>query len=51
MDLLVLNIIVGIIVILVGIVVSKRNPDQKAFKIITIVGILDVIVSSLRLLL
>lgn len=51
MELLSLNIVGGIIAIIVGFVLTKRYPEQKALWIIVIIGLLDVIISLIRILL
>ncbi|MCB2341922.1 hypothetical protein [Clostridium estertheticum] len=51
MELLLLNILGGFIFSLVGAVLYYRNRDQKAYIILIVVGILQLIITVIRIIL
>ncbi|MBW9171763.1 hypothetical protein [Clostridium estertheticum] len=51
MELLLLNILGGFIFSLVGTVLYYRNRDQKAYIILIVVGILQLIITVIRIIL
>ncbi|AWC34099.1 hypothetical protein ACRS6Y_07395 [Bacillus cytotoxicus] len=51
MDLLVLNLIGGIIALLIGGILYYRRPEQKAFLLLMAIGGVDIIITGMRMLL
>lgn len=51
MDLLVLNIVGGVIALLIGGILYYRNPKQKGFLLLMAIGIVSVIISGIRMFL
>ncbi|PEB51380.1 hypothetical protein CON65_24880 [Bacillus pseudomycoides] len=50
-DLLVLNLVGGFIALLIGGIVYYRNPKQKFFLVLTVIGIVSVITTGIRMFL
>lgn len=51
MDLLILNIVGGVIALLIGGILYYRNPKQKGFLLLMAIGIVSVIITGIRMLL
>ena len=51
MDLLVLNLVGGFIALLIGGILYYRNPKQKFFLVLTVIGIVSVITTGIRMFL
>ncbi|SFJ28221.1 hypothetical protein [Bacillus sp. 71mf] len=51
MDLLVLNLVGGLIALLIGGVLYYRNPEQKFYLLLIVIGVLDIVIAGIRMLL
>ncbi|MBD7911569.1 MULTISPECIES: hypothetical protein [Clostridium] len=51
MQLLTLNLLGGFIALLIGGILYYRNKEQKAFLIIVALGLLDIVITTIRLIL
>ncbi len=51
MDLLVLNLVGGLIILLIGGVLYYRKPEKKFFLLLMMIGTVSVIINGMRMLL
>ncbi|MEH6888615.1 hypothetical protein V7024_02480 [Bacillus sp. JJ864] len=51
MDLLVLNLVGGFIALLIGGILYYRNPEQKFFLLLIVIGVAGIIINGIRMLL
>ncbi|CAG9611497.1 hypothetical protein BACCIP111899_00667 [Bacillus rhizoplanae] len=49
MDLLVLNLVGGLIALLIGVILYYRNPEQKFSLLLMVIGIVGVSINGIRM--